>query len=161
MFKALDVAYYTIAYSNIICRKSVSNSQLNKLLYCIQKAHLKRYNAPFFIDDIAVYGFGPAIPNVWLEFCYYGGKSIPIDYRYATMQEKVTAFSIKDKDFIDKIVDRYIDIGNYKWFKLFKEDNLNTIWGQMYNQGKGSFNIIPLEFIKEEQEFVFDEQERA
>lgn len=48
MFKALDVAYYTIAYSNIICRKSVSNSQLNKLLYCIQKAHLKRYDAPFF-----------------------------------------------------------------------------------------------------------------
>lgn len=49
MFKALDVAYYTIAYSNIICRKSVSNSQLNKLLYCIQKTHLKRYDAPFFL----------------------------------------------------------------------------------------------------------------
>lgn len=109
MFKALDVAYYTIAYSNIICRKSVSNSQLNKLLYCIQKAHLKRYDAPFFDDDIAVYGFGPAVPDVWLEFCYLGGKSIPINYRRIE-----NIFSIKDKDFINEIIDRYIDIDNYK-----------------------------------------------
>lgn len=74
----------------------------------------------FFDDDIAVYGFGSAVPDVQLEFCYLGGKSIPINYRRIE-----NIFSIKDKDFINEIIDRYIDIDNYKQFNLFKEDILN------------------------------------
>lgn len=152
MFEALNIAYYTIAYSNIICRKSINNFKLNKLLYCIQKAHLKQYDAPFFDDDIVIYGLGPAIPNVWLEFCYLGGKSLPINYHRVE-----NIFSIKDNNFIDEVIDKYIDIDNCKWFEIFDCNNLNTVWGQIYNQGKGLFEVIPLELIKEEQEFVFDE----
>lgn len=75
-----------------------------------------------YINPLKTFSHIKVIPDTIRQ---YRGKSIPINYRYATMQEKVTAFSIKDKDFIDEIIDRYIDIDNYKWFNLFKEDNLN------------------------------------
>ena len=161
MFNALDVAYYVIAYSNIVCRQNISNFKLNKILYCIQRAHLKRYDAPFFVDDIKIYGFGPAVPDVWLGFCHYGGKPIPVNYRHMMAQLKEKTFSIKDKNFIDEVVDKYIDVDNYDWFTLFDANSFNTVWGQMYSRGEGLFDTIPLEFIKEEQEFVFDEQERT
>lgn len=71
---ALDVANYIID----LCIKEnvpVSNLQLQKILYYIQRYYLYS-NKPLFEDDFIAMDFGPAILEVYNQYCGFGGSKI-------------------------------------------------------------------------------------
>ena len=76
MYKALDVAEYTIRKANAI-DDPISNLKLQKILYFIQAAFLITKNRPCFKEEIEAWGFGPVVPVVYREYKAYGGVCIP------------------------------------------------------------------------------------
>lgn len=71
MSSALTVAKYIVNR----CVKSgtpISNLQLQKILYFVQMAFLKKLDNPCFSDDIEAWQFGPVVPVVYYHFCGFG-----------------------------------------------------------------------------------------
>lgn len=71
---ALDVANYVVNLC-IEENKPVSNLQLQKILYYIQRFFLFSNN-PLFDDDFITMDFGPAILEVYNQYCGFGGSKI-------------------------------------------------------------------------------------
>lgn len=70
-YKAMDVAKYIITK----CTRDehpISNLQLQKILYILQKEYLQRDQKCLFFDDFEAWAFGPNIPNVYYYFCGFG-----------------------------------------------------------------------------------------
>ena len=82
--RAVDLADYIIDK----CNKDdmpISNLQLNKILYCIQRHFLKQGTYAFY-DDIEAWCFGPVIPDVYYKYGICGVMPIRPPYPI----EKVT-----------------------------------------------------------------------
>ena len=96
MYKAMELSTYIVSK----CIKEdcpISNLQLQKILYYIQKAFLNRGDRAFS-DNIEAWQFGPVVPNVYDHYCGYG--AMPISFssiKYDVAKE--------DKQLIDSIVE--------------------------------------------------------
>ena len=104
----------------------ISNLQLQKILYYIQKYFLKHDSIAFY-DDIEAWQFGPVVP------------------KYKTAIE-----NIESKIAIDKIVEekRALD----PWQLVDATHKKDGAWDKIYNGGLGNHRVIPLSYIKEESE---------
>ncbi len=73
--------YDVLGLSRYIVRKCiddgcpVSNVQLQKILWCVQKEFLGR-GAPAFPDDMEEWRFGPVVPGVFYHYCGHGAMPI-------------------------------------------------------------------------------------
>ena len=96
MYAALDLSKY-IVFKCIKDRHPISNLQLQKILYYIQKEFLNK-NDYAFLDDIEAWQFGLVVPNVYYHFCGFGAM---------TISSSCDTFSIgdHDKSIVDKIVE--------------------------------------------------------
>lgn len=76
MYTAMQIAHYIIEK----CTqddKAISNLQLQKILYYLQKNALQKdVNKPLFSDDFVAWQFGPVIEEVYYNYCSFG--SMPI-----------------------------------------------------------------------------------
>ena len=70
MYKAIDVAKY-IVNKCIDDGYPISNLQLQKILYFIQRYYLQK-DDQLFDDDFEAWQFGPVIPAVYYKFCGQG-----------------------------------------------------------------------------------------
>lgn len=101
--------YFAMDISNYIIYKCnqenifINNLKLNKLLYFVQKEHLKKYNRILFIEDLLPYRYGASIENVYRVFKYYGRDNIdePID--------KLIDINEESKEIIDSTILKYKD----------------------------------------------------
>ncbi len=136
MYKAMDLAKYIVtkcAEDN----QSISNLQLQKILYFIQRDFLKIQDAPAFRDDIEAWQFGPVVPNVYYNFCGYGSGLIDV--------QTDADLSISDA-VVDGIV---IDKRSQKPWDLVEETHKpNGAWDQVYENGAGNKKVISIELIK-------------
>lgn len=133
-YKAMDVAKYIITK----CTRDehpISNLQLQKILYILQKEYLQRDQKCLFFDDFEAWVFGPNIPNVYYYFCGFG--SMPIQAEYDIKLD------LKDTKIIDPVVERK---RNLKPWDLLPETQ-NGAWNIVYQ--KGEQNVIPLSLIKQ------------
>ena len=96
MYKAIDLANY-IVEKCIKDDNPITNLQLQKILYFIQKDFLKR-GTRAFSDDIEAWKFGPVVPNVYFYFCGFG--AMPISISRDTVPNLTS-----DKNIIDNIVE--------------------------------------------------------
>lgn len=74
MYRALDLANYIVDK----CIKDgtpITNLQLQRILYFVQKDFLKR-GSQAFSDYIEAWWFGPVVPTVY--FCFCGFDAMPI-----------------------------------------------------------------------------------
>ena len=93
----MDVAKYIITK----CTRDehpISNLQLQKILYILQKEYLQRDQKCLFFDDFEAWAFGPNIPNVYYYFCGFG--SMPIQAEYDIKLD------LKDTKIVDPVVER-------------------------------------------------------
>ena len=74
MYRAMDLANY-IVDKCIKDNVPITNLQLQRILYFIQKDFLKR-GSPAFSDYIEAWEFGPVVPNVYFCFCGFGTMPI-------------------------------------------------------------------------------------
>ena len=96
MYNAIDLSKYIVSKC-VTDGHPISNLQLQKILYYIQKDFLQRDEVAFS-DNIEAWQFGPVVPNVYYHYCGFGAMPISIIK---------DAFSIVSSDsiFINKIVE--------------------------------------------------------
>lgn len=138
MYKAIDLANYIVGK----CIKDnipITNLQLQRILYIVQKDFLKRgYRA--FSDDIEAWEFGPVVPNVYFYFCGFGAMPISL---FRDAMPNLTS----NKNIIDSIIET--KRGLTPWVMAKEMRKITGAWAKVYNNGKGSHCIIPVSLIKE------------
>ena len=138
MYKAMDLANY-IVDKCIKDNVPITNLQLQRILYFVQKDFLKRgFRA--FSDDMEAWELGPVVPNVYFYFCGFGAMPISIS-------RGVVPNLTSDKNIIDNIVEAKRSLTPWE---ATKETHKTTgAWSKIYNSGKGNQCIIPVDLIKE------------
>ena len=136
-YSALEIAKYVIDK----CTRDeqpVSNLQLQKILYYIQKTFLKN-GTEAFEDEMEAWQFGPVVPNVYYHYCGYGAMPISIT------KENFTILS-SDASYIDKIVEekRVLD----PWDLVAETHKEDGAWAKIYRKGLGNHCVIPTDLIK-------------
>lgn len=135
-YKALDIAKYVITKcTNDNC--PISNLQLQKILYNLQKGYLQK-KEKLFLDVIEAWQWGPVVPNVYRVYCVYG--SMKIDEIYdIDLPESV-------KRIIDPIIVQKRNIN--PWLLVDETHKKNGAWDRIYRNGAGNKEVIPCELIK-------------
>lgn len=137
MYSALDLSKYIVSKC-IEDGHPISNLQLQKILYYIQKDFLQRDEIAFS-DNIEAWQFGPVVPNVYYYYCGYGAMPISITKE---------AFSIlpSDAPYIDKIVEHKRVLN--PWDMVAETHKEDGAWAKIYRKGLGNHCIIPTDLIK-------------
>lgn len=116
----------------------ISNLQLQKILYYIQKAFLKQHMVAFF-DDIEAWQFGPVVPTVYYLYCGFGASPIRMIYADINSPE------LSDRQTVDTIVEEKRELS--PWDMVEDTHKQNGAWDQIYRSGKGNHQVIPRELI--------------
>ena len=137
MYSAIDISKYIINKC-INDNKPISNLQLQKILFYIQKNNLEKCDQPLFEDDFFAWKFGPVIPEVYYHYCGYGAKRIIFDERDATVPENHETF--------DNIIE---DLRELKpWDLVERTHKKGGAWDRVFNNGEGYKQIIPIDEIR-------------
>lgn len=136
-YSALYLAKYIIDK----CAKDdhlISNLQLQKILYNLQKELLKK-GTVLVNDDFQAWAYGPVVPKVYFEFCSYG--SMCIDEKY----------NVKIENQIKNIIDPIIEsLRKEEPWKLVEKTHFRGgAWDIIYRNGRGNKDVIPLELIRD------------
>ncbi|MCF2641137.1 DUF4065 domain-containing protein [Roseburia hominis] len=136
MYKALDIAKYVIDK----CTRDncpISNLQLQKILYYIQKAFLNQ-GKHAFRDDIEAWQFGPVVPVVYRKYCMYG--AMPIE------ENSEIHLNEDDRRIIDTVIVQKRKIN--PWTLVDDTHKAGGAWDIIYRHGVGNKNKIPDELIQ-------------
>lgn len=138
MNTALDLAKYIVTKC-VKEKRPISNLQLQKILYYIQKAFLKNGNTAFF-DDIQAWPFGPVVPNVYYYFCAYG--AMPISFSF----DNIPIEDYGVTEIINQIVEEKRELD--PWEMVAETHKRGGAWEQIYQNGAGNHKLIPRELIR-------------
>lgn len=120
----------------------ISNLQLQKILYYIQKEFLNIFNKPAFEDAIEAWKFGPVVPSVYYQFCMFGANRIMIHYANTRIEE----YSMFELDVVKKVIRRCI--AKNPWSLVEKTHAKGKAWERIF-YSRNTSKIIPLNLIKE------------
>lgn len=144
----LDLAKYITAK----CTKDlspISNLQLQKILYNIQKKYIEKNNSALFIEDIEAWKFGPVIPEAYRQYSIYGAMPI-IETDSSLICEFQQNYNLGHKDI--ELIDYVIEENRKKdvWLLVDETHKPKGAWDRVYNSKSILCNKkIDLELIKE------------
>lgn len=138
-YSAADLSKY-IVYKCITDGRPISNMQLQKILYYIQREFLKNDRIAF-ADDIQAWQFGPVVPNVYYTFCGFGAMPISVS------NKPIIKMNEQDRRIVDHIVEskRILD----PWDLVKETHRADGAWAETYQDGKGNYSVISKERIKQ------------
>lgn len=141
MYSAMEVAKYIVTKCvNDAC--PISNLQLQKILYYVQRENLRKTGQPLFENPIEAWQFGPVVPKVYYSFCGFGAMPITSQYKsQETMKQE-------DKTCINAIVETKRSLN--PWDLVEETHKKGGAWDCTYKDGKGNRSIIPNALIKAE-----------
>lgn len=140
MYSSIDLSKYIVNK----CTEDghpISNLQLQKILYYIQKAFLKR-NELAFPDEIEAWVFGPVVPAVYYHFCAAGAMPLRV-FKYDNPLHLIGV----DKQEIDDIVESKRLLK--PWDLVEETHKKGGAWDKTYNNGAGDHHVIPTSLIRE------------
>lgn len=140
MYKALDLASYIIGLC-IDEQEYISNLQLQKILYFIQKKFLKERNEIAFAEPIEAWKHGPVVPEVYYRYCASGSMSIVFAIKRGIVEEQ-------DKQLIDSVVREKRKMS--PWELVDETHVKGGAWDKVFKGGIGYGKVIPPELIKNE-----------
>lgn len=140
MYSALEIANYVIHFC-IEHNSPISNLQLQKILYFIQRECLGKLNKPAFKDDIVAWKFGPVVEDVYHE--YSGYSSLPI-----TTSEEITIEDKEVKNIINEVTRKCMH--KPAWELVEDTHRPGSAWTKVFAPNQN--NVIVHELIKEEVE---------
>ncbi len=141
MYEAIDLAKYVVTKCiNENC--PISNLQLQKILYYIQKEFLQTKNIAAFSDNIEAWQFGPVVPNVYYHFCGFGAMPISI-----LRQEDNLGIEAEDILMIDAVVEKKRILN--PWDMVEDTHKEGGAWARIYKDGLGNRKIIPIDLIRD------------
>ncbi len=136
MYSALNIARYIIDK----CTREkypISNLQLQKILYYIQREFLQQ-GIQAFPEEIEAWQFGPVVPEVYRQYCGFG--ALPIRMRY------MISIEADDVKIINLIVEKKRMLN--PWDLVSDTHSSGKAWDLIYRNGLGDHQIIPQELIK-------------
>ena len=145
MLTAKNVASYFIEKSSKLDENNdLTNLKLQKILFYAQVESLKNKDVVAFNDDIEAWQYGPVVRSVydWLKGCGpYTISSFDVDSDDYSIDTETEAL-------LDDIWNKY---SKYSASYLVKKthDGKLSPWESIYNDGKGCYNIIPVDSIKQ------------
>ena len=137
-YKAIDIAKYIVNKCTQDL-KPISNLQLQKILYYIQKAFLVEFGSPAFNDRIEAWQFGPVVPVVYSRYCGFGAAPILIKYTNVTIERN-------DVQVIDPIIEE--KRSKYPWDLVKDTHAPQKAWSLIYKDGLGNHHEIPQDLIR-------------
>lgn len=139
MYTGKQVASYIIQKC-INDRAPISNLQLQKILYFIQRDYLQSAKGnPVFDDDFEAWRFGPVIPEIYYDYSGYGSMTID-------MPDEEKDIMSADKEIIDPIVESKRKLN--PWDLVEQTHKNKGAWAITYQNGKGYKKIINKELIR-------------
>lgn len=132
----LEIAKYIISYCT---QRSmpISNLKLQKMLYFLWIDYYKTTNRMLFTENICAWQFGPVVPEVYYEFCPYGG--MPINKQYDIVLNGIELDTIKNS------IDKYLKYSVRNLVDLTHQ--IGKPWDSVYKNGVGARSIIPFSLI--------------
>ncbi len=143
LYTASDIAKYIISYCSSRNRP-ISNLKLQKVLYFTWVDYFRETGTALFLDDICAWQLGPVVPDVYYDYCSYGGR--PIYLTYNGIEDEI---SERDEAILNEIIERYIDIPASTLVN--KTHRSGTAWDYIYGGGTGNRDVIPFSLIKDKE----------
>lgn len=140
MTSAVALAEYVINKC-IVDEHPITNLQLQKILYLIQREHLCAYNTRAFNDPIEAWKFGPAIPSAYYEFCYYG--AMPISDKQLSKSA-----NFENTNLLDKIIASARE--KQPWDLAEDINRVGGAWSRTFRNGFGDKSVISVDLIQAE-----------
>lgn len=132
-YDALDIAKYIIRW----CDKNelrITNLQLQKILFFIQKESIRRRGYGIFSNRIEAWQYGPVIPDVFYQFAGFGAMKLVL---YEDLFSDVSPKDIiddKSKEIIEEILREYIHVS--PWDLVAKSHVSNGAWSNSISMGE-------------------------
>lgn len=139
--------YNAMAVANFIINKCylegtpISNLHLQKVLYFVWVEFYRRTKRTLFWDSICAWQFGPVVPEVYYEYCAYGGR--PINIRCETEIAK------EDEPLLDEIAGEYVNVPVN--ILVDRTHQKGTAWDIIYDGGEGNRHVIPSDLIRQKE----------
>lgn len=137
IYAALDVAKYVINKCTIE-KHPISNLQLQKILYFLQKKYLVDKGRRLFEDDIEAWQFGPVVPEVYYQYCGFGSMAITMNYQIDMDTQDVIE--------LDTIIEEKRE--KNPWDLVEETHKVGKAWFEIYENGLGNRKKIPIELIR-------------
>lgn len=136
-YSALDVAKYIINKCTIE-HDAISNLQLQKILYYIQKWFLQN-GLIAFNDDFEAWQFGPVVLSVYNRYSSFGGTPIRLKYNIVLDSHYM--------DIIDPIIVLKRDLN--PWVMVDDIHGPGKAWDRVFEGGKGAHRTISKDLIRQ------------
>ena len=140
MYTALELSRYIIQKC-VREQQPISNLQLQKILYYIQKEFLQQRRERAFAEEIEAWQFGPVVPDVYYSYCGFGSMPLTINYPNEIQLAPV------DIAMIDGIVEAKRVLK--PWELVVETHKDGGAWDVIYENGLGNHHEIPIELIRE------------
>lgn len=132
-YDALDIAKYIIRW----CDKNelrITNLQLQKILFFIQKESIRKRGYGIFSNRIEAWQYGPVVPDVFYQFAGFGAMKLVL---YEDLFSDVSPKDIiddKSKEIIEEILREYIHVS--PWDLVAKSHVSNGAWSNSISMGE-------------------------
>ena len=141
MYNANDIAKYIINYA-MEQNSPVTNLKLQKLLYYLWIEFFKKKREWLFDNTIRAWPLGPVVPDVYDEFCAYGGFPIRQKFDIDLLQKE-------DKNIIDLFLEKFF---KYTTKELVDMSHAHgKPWDKIFLNGEGRSKRIPFKMIIEDE----------
>ena len=137
-YSAVDVAKY-IANKCSVERHFISNLQLQKIMYYVQKHFLQNQKRALFSEEIEAWAFGPVVRKVYDYFCGFG--AMPIFF----LLSSESPIAKEDSKVIDRIVESKRELN--PWAMVEDTHQKGKAWDMIYQDGLGYKDVIPKRLI--------------
>ena len=85
---AMELARYVICYANMN-NKPISHLKLQKILYFVFGAFLKRFNTFLFQEKFEAWPYGPVIREVYIQYCANGAMPLYEDENSISLCDQI------------------------------------------------------------------------
>lgn len=137
MYNAMTIARYVI--NKCTCEGCpISNLQLQKILYYIQREFLQR-GMIAFPENIEAWQFGPVVRVVYNNYCGFGAAKIRLTYD--------ANLTVEYQQIINPIVVEKRVLN--PWELVDDTHDPEKAWAEIYRGGAGNYQVIPNSLIRE------------
>ena len=143
MYPVLELAKY-IVVKCIQDKHPISNLQLQKILYYIQREFLQMFCRPAFAESIEAWPFGPVVPDVYYYFCGAGAMRIGLS---PEPEGEILSMPEEYRQIIDRIIEN--KRGLNPWDMVSETHKPGGAWDSVYRGGYGNRSTIPVSKIME------------
>ena len=142
MYPVLELAKYIVSKC-IRDKFPISNLQLQKILYYIQRDFLQMFGRAAFTESIEAWPFGPVVPEVYYYFCGAGAMRIGLS---PEPEGEIQSMPEEYRRIIDSIIETKRSLN--PWDMVSETHKPGGAWDSVYRGGYGNRSTIPISQIR-------------